>query len=226
MKTKNDTTTHVLNASLLGGALLGLCLTLSSTAGNGPTPGHAKAFGATLAQWQETYLRWEVGDITIPPDANGNAAVNNVVLLGVPGTPGDGTPGHLDVTLNTGQAFFLPLLQLAGTSYTDGTPPDPLIDLSYFASVDVSVRIDGVPVIGANNKMDYFSQFAFIPPVPFPFGNLSAIIWFQGFGLAHTPMSAGTHTIQLDEKAGQALPPNFGGGTLEYHNTWTITVQP
>jgi len=28
------------------------------------------------------------------------------------------------------------------------------------------------------------------------------------------------------KKAGQALPINFGGGTLEYHNTWTITVLP
>jgi hypothetical protein len=226
MKTKKDTTTHVLKSSLVAGALLGLCLALSSTAGNRPTPGNSSAFGATLAQWQETYLRWEVGDITIPPDANGNAAINNVVLLAVPGAPGDGTPGHLDITLHNGQAFFLPLLQLVGTSYTDGTPPDPFIDTSYFASVDVSVRIDGVPVISNDNKFEFFSQFSFHPPVPYPFGNIAALIWFQGFGFAHTPMSVGTHTIQLDEKAGQALPPNFGGATLEYHNTWTITVRP
>ena len=44
----------------------------------------------------------------------------------VPNTPGDDTPGRAAVTLNARQSFFLPLFTLFGTSYTDGTPPDPL----------------------------------------------------------------------------------------------------
>lgn len=202
------------------------CLTVPAFAGEQPAPGHCNAFGNTLAQFENVYIRWLVGNVTLPPDANGNAVVEHVVLLPIPNTPGDGTPGHLDVKLNRGQAFFLPLLAESGTSYTDGTPPDPFLSKSYFTSFNVTLRIDGVVVVDNRNKMDYFTQFNFAPPVPLGFGNLDSIIWFQGFNIAHTPLSVGKHTIRLDEKAGQPLPPNFGGLTLEYHNTWTITVLP
>ena len=86
--------------------------------------------------------------------------------------------GELDVTLLRGQAFFVPLLQLAGASYTDGTPNDLLIDMSYFASYNVTLKIDGVTVINNANLLDYFSQFYFDPPIPFPFANLISIIYF------------------------------------------------
>jgi hypothetical protein len=223
MKIKTATT-HLVNSHLLLGTLLGLSLAVSALAGPKPTPGNSSSFGATLSQLQDTYVRWFYGNITIAPDVNGNAVTNGVALLPIPNTAGDGTPGYLDVTLDHGQSFFMPMLQLAGTSYIDGTPSDPLINADYFANFDINLQIDGVPVISNHNDADYFQQFSFNPAIPFPFFNLNSIIWFQGFGFAHPPLSVGAHTIQLDEKAGRPLPPNFGGATLEYHNTWTITV--
>jgi hypothetical protein len=220
----NVAMTQFSKPNLLASTLLGLVLTASAMAGPKATPGNSSAFGATLSQWQDRYVRWYYGIITIPPDGNGNAVTNGVVLMPIPNTPGDGTPGHLDVTMNNGQAFFMPLLQLAGTSYTDGTPNDPFIDASYFASIAMDLKIDGVTVISSDNMSSYFQQFYFNPAIPFPIFNLDSIIWFQGFGFAHVPLSVGTHTMQLDEKAGQPLPPNFGGATLEWHNSWTITV--
>ena len=205
---------------------LALCLPTHLLGGNRAAPAKSHAFGKTLNQWQDTYLRWYNGLLSIPPDANGNAVVNGVVLMPIPSTPGDGTAGQLDVTLLNGQAFFMPLLQLAGSSYTDGTPNDPLIDMSYFASYNVTLKIDGVTVINNANLLDYFSQFYLDPPIPFPFANLDSIIYLQGFGFAHSPLTPGTHTITLDETAGEPLPPIFGGATLEYHNTWNLTVLP
>lgn len=203
-----------------------VCLAVPAFAEDKPEPGHSHGFGNTLAQLEDVYIRWLVGNVTIPPDANGNAVIDRVVLLPIPNTSGDGTPGHLDVTLQRGQAFFLPLLQEEGTSYTDGTPSDPLLPRSYFRSFHLTLRIDGRLVVDDCNKMDYFTQFNFTPPVSLGFANVDSIIWFQGLNVAHTPLSVGKHTITLDEKAGQPLPPNFGGLTLEYHNTWTITVRP
>ena len=48
-----------------------------------------------LAVWQDVYFRWFLGELIIPPDANTNTVVGRVVLLPVPNTPDDGTPGHL-----------------------------------------------------------------------------------------------------------------------------------
>lgn len=215
-----------LGATLGVVAVAALFVAIPAFAGSKPAPGKSSAFGKTLAQWEDLYVRWWVGDVTIPSDANGNATVDGVVLLPVPNTPGDGTPGHQEVTLTHGQGFFLPLLFELGTSYTDGTPSDPLLPASYFTSFDVTLQIDGVTVVDNSNKGDYFTQFNFDPAIALGFANLDSIIWNQGFNIAHAPLPPGTHTIQLDEKAGQPLPPNFGGGTLEYHNTWTLTVLP
>lgn len=219
-------TTNLHASKKLAALFLSLCFAVMANAGNPPAPGQSSAFGNTLAGWQDTYLRWEVGNITVSSDANGNPVVGNVALMPLPNVPGDGTPGSLVVTLNMGEAFFLPMVQEAGTSYTDGTPNDPLLPLSFFTSFSVSLKIDGVTVINNANAMNYYSQFYFAPPIPFPFGNINSIIWFQGFGIAHAPLRPGIHIIKLDEKAGQALPPNFGGGFPEYHNTWTVTVLP
>src|SRR5438270_2572415 len=121
--------------------LFGVCLTMPTFAG---MHGNSHAFGKTLAGWSEIYERWAFGALAIPTDGNGNAVVGpNVVLMPVPNTPGDGTPGQIDVTLEAGQAFVLPLWVELGTDYTDGTPPDPLLDVSIFQTLDISFRIDG-----------------------------------------------------------------------------------
>jgi hypothetical protein len=209
----------------LAAMLLGLCLASPAIAGPKPNPGQSSAFGKTLAQWQDTYARWLLGDLNIPPDANGNAVADGVVLMPLPNAPGDGTPASLNVTLNSGQPFTMPMLYLLGTSYTDGTPPDPLVDVSFFQAVNLTLQIDGVTVIDSSNMMNYFSQFLFAPPIPINSPPIDSVIWAENLAFVHSPLSVGTHTIKVDLTTGQ-LPPNFGGGTLEFHNTWNITVLP
>jgi hypothetical protein len=206
--------------------LVALGLATLALAGNAPMPGQSRAFGKTLAGWQEIYMRWALGQVVIPPDANGNAVVGKVVLLPVPNTSGDGTPGHLDVTIHSGQAFTVPLLGLLGSSYTDGRPADPLVNVSWFQTTDLTLQIDGVTVVDNLNLMNYYSQFYFAPPVPVSSPPIASVIWCQNLGIVHNPLSVGTHTLKLDEKTTQALPPNLGGGLREYHNTITITVLP
>jgi hypothetical protein len=201
--------------------LFGLCLATPAPAG---LHGHPHRFGDSLAGWLQLYERWLFGGQNVPTDSNGNAVVNNhVVLLPLPNTPGDGTPGHLDVTLNAGQGFVLPLWVLLGTDYTDGTPPDPLVDLSIFRTLNITFKIDGKTVIDNSNVISFYTQFFFNPPIPITgFPPVNSIIWFQGIAIVYHPLSVGTHTLQLDAVNTQ---PAFGG-FFEYHNTWTVTVQP
>jgi hypothetical protein len=191
-------------------------------AGPAPLPGQSHAFGKTLAEWESIYWSWTYGGLTLPTDANGNAVVGNVALMPLPNAPGDGTPAHLDVTLNSGQAFVLPLWVLLGTDYTDGTPPDPLVPVSVFQTLQLTLEIDGVTVVGSANLMEYYSQFYFAPPVPINSPPIDSIIWFEGIGTVHTPLSVGTHHIKLDAKNTE---PAFGA-IIEYHNTWTVAVRP
>jgi len=205
----------------LTAALFGLCLATPIFAG---IPGNSHAFGTTLAGWNEIYERWAVGELAIPIDGNGNAVVEpHVVLFPIPNTPGDGTPGHLDVTLSSGQAFVLPLWVLIGFDYTDGTPPDPLVPPSVFQTLNLTFQIDGVTVINQANTLDFYSEFFFNPPIPITgFPPINSFIWFQGIGIVHHPLSVGTHTFQLDAVNTE---PAFGG-IFAYHNTWTVTVRP
>ena len=192
---------------------------------NSILPGNTSAFGKSLGEWQELYWRWYYGGTTIPSDSNGNAAVGNVVLMPIPPTPGDGTPGHQDVTMNAGQAWIMPLWGLIGTSYSDGTSPDPFVDTEIFRTLDLTLEVDGKTVVSSANQMNYFSQIAFDPPLPLDFPPIVAGIWIQDVGIMHTPMTVGTHTMKLDVKNTIPVPPNFGGGFAEFHNTWTIEVR-
>jgi hypothetical protein len=182
----------------------------------------------SLADWQELYWRWAYGGITLPIDANGNAVEHGVVLMPIPNTSGDGTPGHQDVTLQPGQSWVLPLWTLLGTSYTDGTPPDPFVNVSLLATLNISFQIDGRTIVNNKNVMDFFAKGTFHPPVSLPaaFAPLSAIIWVEDIGVFHQPLSVGVHTMKLDVVNTQPDPPNFGGGFAEFHNTWTVTVLP
>ena len=187
---------------------------------------HDEGPPGSLAKWQELYWRWAYGGITLPTDPNGNAVEHGVVLMPIPNTPGDGTPGHLDVTLSADQSWVMPLWGLIGTSYADGTPPDAFLDTSYFKTLDISFQIDGKTIVSHKNVMDYFSKTKFDPPVPYNSPPLAALIWLEDIGVAEPPLRVGTHTMKLDVKNTIALPPNFGGGFGEFHNTWTVTVLP
>jgi len=180
--------------------------------------------GKSLASWMEIWERWAFGDTTVPTDKNGNAVVRGVVLMPDPGAPGDGTPASIDVTLNEDQPFVLPLWVLLGTSYNDGTPPDPFEPLSIFRTLIINFQIDGRTLVNSNNALDYFSKFRFVPAIPLPadFSPISSIIWFEGIGVVHEGFDAGRHTLRLDAKNTQ---PAFGT-TFEFHNTWNVRVKP
>jgi hypothetical protein len=201
-----------------------LCLTPRAHAGTQAARGHSSAFGNSLATWEETYFRWSFGDLTLPTDANGNAVVGEgTVLLPTPSTPGDGTPGHVDVTLNNGQSFVLPLWVLLGTSYTDGTPPDPFVPDSVFQTLNITFTIDGATVVSGGNAAKYYAKFAFDPAISiFDFPPIDSVIWFQGIGITHAPLKPGIHTFALRAINTQAA----FGGFFEYNNTWTVTVLP
>ena len=174
-----------------------------------------------LADWQELYWRWAYGQVTLPPDANGHAVVGNVVLMPVPNAPGDGTPGSVDVTLDAGQKFFLPLWNLLGTSYTDGvTPPDPFVDVRVFKTLNLRLTLDGVPIVSSKDLMGHFSKFSFDPAIPINDFGIDSIIWLEGISILHDPLRPGAHVLKLDAVNTQ---PAFGL-IIEYHNTWTITV--
>lgn len=215
-------TKPILGLGIAVAVLTGLCGALPAAAGDSPQPASSPAYGKTLGQWEDIYWRWTYGDLTLPTDANGNAVAGHVVMMPLPNVPGDGTPGHLDVTLSSSQPFMLPLWGLLGTDYTDGTPPDPFVPVSVFRTLKLKLVIDGRTVVDGRNQMEYFSKFTFQPPVPLNFPPVDSIIWFEGIGTVHTPLSVGTHTIKLDAINTE---PAFGA-TFEYHNTWTVTVRP
>jgi hypothetical protein len=184
----------------------------------------SEAFGSKtlLRVFQDTYWRWLYGNTTLPTDENGHAVLNGIALMPLPNAPGDGTPASIDITLRAGQPFFLPLFGEIGTSYTDGTPPDPFLDLSIFKTLAIKFTIDGKTLVDSKNVMDYYSQSLFIPPIPFSSGNIDALIWFQSIGVLHEPLSPGEHVLKLDVKN---TIPAFGF-IGEFHNTFNITVSP
>lgn len=220
-----STTIGVLFLSLAV-ALLVPALWQAARAADGTPPGHSDAFGASLSEWQGLWLAWYFGDADIPPDDNGNADVGHVALMPIPSVPGDGTPGSVDVTLDAGQAFVLPLWSTYGFSYSDGTPDDPLVPISVFKTLELKFTVDGKTVIDHRNLMDYYSLTLYPDPgLPLSFLPGDAVIESQCIGLTHAPLSPGKHTMTLDAVNTQALPPEYGGGLVEYHNTWDITVK-
>ena len=218
--------TKLIKPTVLAAAMLaGLCITNLQPALAGKTPPpNSSAFGQSLAAWEDLYARWMLGNVIIAPDANGNAVTNGLVLLPLPNASGNGTPASLNVTLNNGQAFMLPLWYLLGTSYTDGTPPDPVVDVSIFQTLNITFKVDGLTVVNSANVMNYYSEGSFTPPIPLQIFNINSVIWYETIGITHAPLTPGTHTLTLDVVNTQALPPNFGGGYSEFHNTWNITV--
>jgi hypothetical protein len=175
-----------------------------------------------LARYEETYLRWSYGGMTLPTDAHGNAVEKNIVMLPIPPAPGDGTPATANVTLSAGEGFVLPLFAGLGTSYRDGTPPDPFEPTSIFTTLQLDFAVDGKTLIDTSNVLRYFTKFDIQPAIPIDDPVVKAIIWFEGVGVLHNPLCPGRHTLTLDVKN---VEPSFGQ-LLEYHNTWNITVKP
>lgn len=180
-----------------------------------------------LALLQDVYWRNSYGQITLPKDRNGNSVIGNLVFLAVPSAPGDGTPSSIDLTLKSNEAFFLPLWNLLGTSYNDGTPADPAVVLRVFQTLNLKLTLDGTTLLdsGNGNLMDNYSEFKFVPPIPLSadFSPANAIIRLQGISTLHGPLSPGTHLLHLDAK--NIDPADAFGFIGEYHNTWNLTVK-
>jgi hypothetical protein len=155
-----------------GIALIALLLALGPVGANAadqPQPPQSSAFGRSLEDWQDTYWRWALGEVSIKPDANGNAvAKGNVVLMPLPAAPGDGTPASINVTLKSGQAFMLPLLMLLGNSQDNGSPDDAFASSNDFRNITLSLKLDGVEIMNGSNAIQFYTQALFNPTIPRP----------------------------------------------------------
>jgi hypothetical protein len=187
----------------------------------GGQPPQSNVFGKSLSEWMELYFTWALG---------GDQAdhVGHVEFLPIPNgeyTGGEGTPedpaifqGHLDVALEPGAAFVLPVAVWMGWTYDpdSGIPDDPPLDPSDFYG---TVELDGRPI-----EVSYFEPVDFDPPIPLPPESYPGIatIYVQGLGFVHHPLAVGTHTLTLVSGMTSDYY-NFGAG---YENTWTITVRP
>ena len=185
-------------------------------------PPERKGNCSELDKFQDTFTRNLFGDITLPTDANGNAVSGKTVFLPTPGD-GSGAPASASVTLTTDQPFFVPLFQLFGTGYNNGTPDDPFVDANVFKTLDITFKVDGKTVIDRKNALRFYSKFEFDPVIAVDFSPIDSVIWLQGVGYASRPLRAGHHTLSLHVK--NTLPV-FGGQFIEFTNSWDLTVLP
>jgi hypothetical protein len=186
-------------------------------------PGRLYGSEKLITTLSDIYFRAAFGNITLPSDANGNTVVGGSVLMPLPNAPGDGTPASISVTVREGQSLFLPLLALPGTSYSDGTPPDPFVEVRVLKrNLTLKLSVNGKTVLEERDAFDFYTQFRFEPPIPFDLPPLAAITYLQTIAVVLKPLPPGTHVIKLDEKVTPI--PIFGG--VEFHNTFNVTVLP
>jgi hypothetical protein len=215
---------HTIHFSVGGG----LDVTYHLTVKKEGCPEGPGALGKCLAKFEEVFWRWACGDLTLPVDANTNAVVcGDVVMMPIPGSPGDGTPASIDVTINEDQAFMLPLWVWLGTDYTDGSV-DPPVDLDVFRTMDISFTIDKDTVVSTKNVMKYYADFDFVSAIPYPYPPYVSVVYFQGIGVLHPGLSPGKHTMKLHARNTVAFQDALGNvySGIEYNNTWNVTVKP
>ncbi len=190
------------------------------------TPPNSMAFGRTLAEWLTVYWRWMF--------EGGEGKVGNVQLMPLPAgeyVGGDGSQGdpevyvgELDITIEAGTAFVIPLFAWIGEEYVDGSQDEPIPDDVFLAEwVQPLLTIDGETIVSEENKAAFYvGQTWFDPaieyPEPSPYGSVAAI-WFQGIGIVSKPLPEGEHVIHLYEPF--SIYGFFFG---VYDNTWNITV--
>jgi len=84
------------------------------------------------------------------------------------------------------------------------------------------LKLDGKTILDEDDALDFYTEFSFDPPIPLNSPPVDSIIYSQGIGILHTPLSPGKHVLKLDVK----LPVPAFGITVEYHNTFNVTVPP
>ena len=212
---------QILSTGTALAAVLCVLSARNATYANDADPTHSSK---TLAVLQNVYWDWQLGQISLAPDADGNPVMGgNIALMPIPSAPGDGTPASIRVALQSGQEFFLPLWNLLGNSYTNGSQ-DGLIPLKVFQTLDIQFKIDGETILDRDEVMDHYSQFYFNPAIPFNSPPVTAWIWLQGVSILHGPLAPGKHVLKLDVK--NTDTKDLFGLTIEYHNTWNVTVKP
>ena len=222
---KGLTTTMRRSRIVLLIVLLGLSTGMLAMAGHG----NPNACGQSLGEWLNVAVGlWR--NARFPTDSYGNTVVGKVVLLGdSTEDSGDGAPEALDLTLSSGEAFVLPFFGVMGSEISNGGYVAE--ELSFFKTLDIKVKVDGVVLVNRRNVMDYYAENEFDPPIPYipdPEHYPDYIVNFaflQAVGMVHHPLSVGKHVVTLDVKNTQPFSDEYGGGYAEYHNTWNITVK-
>ncbi len=232
-----------LNSNVLGSVLVfAIALTLANfapAAQGDPNPGvvppGSVAFGKTLAQWEETYWNW----LLTGEPADGK--IKAVLLLPmpsadlVPGGTGSVTNpyvnvGHLDLTIEVGTPFVLPITAWLGEVYTNGYA-DPSFPDSWFGTyIGANVTLDGIPVLKDVTEY-YVPATCFKEPImysePTSYGS-AGIVFFQGICMVCRPLEVGVHTLTnytwtLIPAGNESIVAETG---VVWDNSWTITVVP
>ena len=199
----------------------------------------AKVEGKTSPEWFVEYWRWM---LTGADEAASKASP--VAFLALPQgedtDPSDTATwmkGHLDVTLDKGKPFFLPVVAWILESYTAESKIQddlPLSDGCYDPAVDprgcaigdrkfdtnrIYLTLDGKQIL-ANQSAFYFEPQSFTPAIDYPAPTdyqSDAAIGCQGVGLLVEPLASGTHELTLFVDVGTL-------GKFVYDNTWTLPV--
>ena len=131
-----------------------------------PAPPQSHAYGRSLSEWMKLYFTWVLG-------GDQDDHVGNVRFLPLPEgkqVAGEGTyadpailKGRLDVDLEPGTPFVLPVSAFYGETYAEelGLPDDLPLDPSIFINSTVFVTLDGKPLIDSSS--DDLSQYYFGP---------------------------------------------------------------
>ncbi len=175
------------------------------------SPGGSKAFGKALCEWMLLDNAWRLGGDQDNPEGK-------MVFLPDINSPeaGDGEwtydedlnqwsyAAEIDICLEPGQKFSMPLIFFYGEAYDDGTEDDPDdFDLvALLAPFEIQVYLDGELILDTLDEdiADYFygpeyfdeeitDDSAFSSPAT------TAIIWTSGYGFVHPPLSRGEHTL-------------------------------
>lgn len=164
------------------------------------------AFGKSLDEWMEAYVRW-LGDGADPA-----ARIRNVAFLPIicPDDPPP-EPCIFEVEIKPGTALVLPVATWLGLTEDDTLPDEWFGDPNHIFG---EVTLDGEAVVEPN--ADYYVGPTALDPPVFLLG-VDRVL-YQAIVFVIPPLSAGDHEIVL-----HAEFVDFGA---VFDNIWNITVAP
>jgi hypothetical protein len=168
----------------------------------------SNAFGKSLDEWMEAYLRWlEAG--ADPADKIRNVAFLPIICPDDP-PPTPPEPCIFEVEVKPGTALVLPVATWLGFAVDDTLPDEWFGDRDH---VFGDVTLDGEPIVQPNE--DYYVGPTLLDPPVFLGVD---IVLYQAIVFVIPPLSAGDHEIVL-----HAEFVDFGA---VFDNIWNITVVP